>query len=459
MNNLDSKKLLKRLKVLYVEDDSSVRNELVSLLSNFFENVFFAEDGKQGLELYLEKKDSIDLIIADINMPNLNGIDMIKKIRESNKDIPVVFVTAYSDNDFLSEAIKLKVFEYIIKPIDIRKLMTVLTELASINYHKFMVEQQNKELKEYKDIISSNNIVIKTDENFNIEYVNELFCEITGYNKTELLGKSIEVLKHPETQENIYNDIKLSVKSKKQFNEKLKNLKKDGSFYIADTTIVSQLNDKGEIIGSLIIQKDETKEVIKRREVQTHLIKDKGEIFIKGKENTVQLQYEINLLKENIEKLKAELREAKNEKDKYIYTVEKYTNENKKLKLELRQIKKEADTIEEKHIMVKKINKENADLKIENKTLNAKLENIELHYKKEVKQVSVNYEVKIDDLEQELSTLKEKLNSVENAEVVAQKLSYWKEKAKAEAKKVEKLEKEILNIGDKDILEKLFGKV
>ncbi len=78
MSNID-KNLLKRLKVLYVEDDASVRNDLVSLLSNFFQNVFFAEDGKEGLRVYEENKDEIDVIIADINMPNLNGIDMVKK--------------------------------------------------------------------------------------------------------------------------------------------------------------------------------------------------------------------------------------------------------------------------------------------------------------------------------------------------------------------------------------------
>ena len=56
MNNLDSKKLLKRLKVLYVEDDSSVRNELVSLLSNFFENVFFCRRWETGTRTIFRKE-------------------------------------------------------------------------------------------------------------------------------------------------------------------------------------------------------------------------------------------------------------------------------------------------------------------------------------------------------------------------------------------------------------------
>lgn len=113
--------------------------------------------------------------------------------------------------------------------------------------------------------------------------------------------------------------------------------------------------------------------------------------------------------------------------------------------------------IEEKHTLVKKVNKENADLKIENKMLSTKLENIETNHEKECKQIKVNYEVELDDLEQELNTLKEKLENVENAEAISQKLSYWKEKAKAEAKRVERLEKELLNIAPKDVLVRIFG--
>ncbi|RXJ90266.1 hypothetical protein CRV01_03660 [Arcobacter sp. CECT 8983] len=451
------KNLLKRLTVLYVEDDESVRNELVSLLSKFFQNVFSAKDGKEGLEIYQKRKDDIDVIIADINMPNLSGIDMVKKIRETDKDVSIIFATAYSDNEFLSEAIKLKVFEYITKPIDIRKLMSVLNELALTKYQEFLIAQQTKELKKYKDIMYNNNIVIRTDKDFKIKHVNELFCDITGFDKDELIGKDIDITRHPETDKKIYEKIKKVVPVDKKFEDRIKNLKKDGTYYISNTTVVAVLSDTGEFIGSLMIQKDETQEAIKRREVQSHLIKDKGEIFIKGKEASAELQHEINRLLYEIENLKKELKTAKSDKDKYVYTVEKYRVENKKINQEYKRLKKETDTIEEKHNLVKKVNKENADLKIENRMLNRKIENIESEHEKECKQIKVNFEVEIDDLEQELSELKEKLQNVENAEAISQKLSYWKEKAKAEAKKVDRLEKELLNIAPKDVLVRIFG--
>lgn len=451
------KKLLKRLKVLYVEDDINVRNELSSLLSNFFENVYTADDGKAGLELYKEKQNDIDVIIADINMPNLTGIEMLEKIRAFDKNVPVIFATAYSDNEFLSDAIKLKVFEYIIKPIDIRKLMTVLAELATIIYHDFLLNQQNKELKKYKDILYSNNIVVRTNKNMKIAFVNDLFCEITGFDKKELIGKELVVLKHNDTDPKIYKKIYNSILNNKQFNGQVKNITKDGSYYISDTSVISTLNDAGEITGCLMIQKDETKVVNKRREVQSSLMKDKGEIFIKSKESSAGLQNIINTLKDEISSVKKQMQNAKSDKDRYIYTAEKYTVENKRLRTEVKQYKKDSEFVQDKYSNSKKLAKENADLRIEVKRLISRLDNIKEEQEKECKQIRVNYEVEIDDLEQELSSMNDKLDSVGNAEAISQKLSYWKEKAKSEAKKTEKLEQEIIKYGDKSMMAKLFG--
>ena len=74
------KNLLKRLTLLYVEDDEIIRNELSQLLANFFSQVLVAKDGKEGLRTFLENQDTIDIILTDINMPLYNGIDMVKKI-------------------------------------------------------------------------------------------------------------------------------------------------------------------------------------------------------------------------------------------------------------------------------------------------------------------------------------------------------------------------------------------
>lgn len=330
-----NKEVLKRLKALYIEDDDTIRKELSALLSNFFGKIYIAKDGKDGLEQYLKNSDDIDVIISDINMPYLTGIEMVKKIREINKKVPVIFTTAYSDNQFLADAIKLKVYEYIIKPIDIRNLLVVLNELATILYQEELINKQTLELEKFKDVIDTNNIVIKTDENMNIVYVNELFCKTTEFLKEELIGKELSFLRHNDTDIKIYKDIYESVEVNKQWKGRIKNITKEGGYYVSDTYIITTTNDNNQVTGSICVQNDITDELNKKREIQKALIKDKGDIFIKSKAGSAEQTVTINNLRYDIEELKTTVKKLKAERDKSLYKIDNLNKENKKLRSEL----------------------------------------------------------------------------------------------------------------------------
>jgi len=456
MSKTMNKKLLKTINLLYVEDDEIVRSDLTSLLSKFFGTVYSAQDGQEGLDLYKKNQKDIDVIVSDINMPVMTGIEMLKNIRQFDKEVPTIFATAYSDKEFLVDAIKLKVSEYMIKPLDIRNLMVCLNEIAKNRYNDLLVKQQNKEMKKYKDVIFSNNIVIKTDKKMKITFVNELFCKITGFDKKELIGQEISCLKHKDVDKNIYKKIYDCVLSNKTWNGELKNITKDGTFYYALTTVVSTINDSGEITGSLVIQKDETEKEIKRKEIQSSLIKDKSEIFKKSKKSTSELTQTINQLNKEIEELTNKLNIEKQEKNHYIYTLEKYSNEKKKISTELSTYKKDEENFQQLSAKVIKLTKENSDLKTELKKLKGKLEIIEDEHKKRLKQQKINFEVEIDDLEKLLNQAKEKLENIGSVETLSQKLAYWKEKAKREATRSEKMEREIIAFGDKGLMAKAF---
>lgn len=447
------KKLLKRLKALYVEDDDHIRTELSALLSNFFGKVYTAVDGADGLQTYLKNQDDIDIIISDINMPKMTGINMLKKIREFDDKVPTIFATAYSDTEFLSEAIKLKVYDYIIKPIDIRNLLVVVNELANILYQDFLIEQQHNELERYKDIIDTNNIVVKTDTSGKITYVNQHFCDTTGFEEQEIIGRNFEILKHKDTESSVINEMFTEVFDNKSWKGKVKNVKKSGEPYIVDCYVIATSNDAGEIIGTISVQKDITLELNQRREVQIALMKDKGEIFLKGKESTTELNTIIRELNSRINESQKLLKQSEIEKDKIIYQTEKYTIENKRLKTEIAQYKKSGD-LSSKTL---KINKQNADLKQEIASLKQKNQELLETTEKDFIQEKVNLEVKIDDLEKDLEYYKNKMDEIIDAEVYSQKLNYWREKAKDEAKRAETLERKILQHGDKGILNKLFG--
>lgn len=450
------KKLLKRLKALYVEDDENIRNELASLLGNFFDTVYTASDGQEGLELFIKHQDDIDVVLSDINMPKMTGIEMVREIRTINTKVPVMFATAYSDNEYLADAIKLRVYDYIIKPIDIRHLLTIMNDLANILYQEFLIEQQHKELERYKDVIDQNNIVIKTDTNKNITYVNQQFCDITGYEHEELLGESFERLKHKDTDISLINEMFDTVFQNEAWIGKIKSQTKFDDFYVVDCYTIATHNDAGEITGTISIQKDITSEVNQKRQMQKALIKDKSEIFLKGKESNAELNAIINELNQRVNDLQKLLKTSDLEKDRLAYNLEKLSTENKKLKTELSMMIKNSDKAEERSSTTFKMSKSNQDLKLEVKKLTEEKEELKDELKRSVLQVKVNLESRIKELEKQNKEYLLQIESAEDVSTLNQKLEYWKEKAKEAARRIEQLEREVLNIGDKGMMSRLF---
>ena len=129
------------LTLLYVEDDAALREQFVRVLKSRFKELYEAADGKQALELYTAH--SPDMIVMDINLPYIDGLEVIEKIRRSNEHTPVVIMSAYSDQEKLFKAVKLGLSDYLIKPVPLKKLYTVLDSMA----------------EKYKNKIDSNNLV------------------------------------------------------------------------------------------------------------------------------------------------------------------------------------------------------------------------------------------------------------------------------------------------------------
>ncbi|MEA1914523.1 MAG: response regulator [Campylobacterota bacterium] len=450
------KKLLKRLRALYVEDDDNIRNELAGLLGNFFETVYTAVDGDDGLKVYQENQENIDVILSDINMPGMNGIEMMKEIRKLSPKIPVIFATAYSDTNYLSDAIKLRVYDYIVKPIDIRNLLSVMNDLAYILYQNFLIEQQTKELEKYKDVIDTNNIVIKTDKLGKIQYVNQHFCDTTGYDSDDLVGESIQKLNHKDVLDSVFDKIYLNIKTNEPWQGRLKCVTKFKDDYTVECYVISTITDAGEISGAFWVQRDITVELNQKRDIQKALMKDKGEIFLKGKESMAELNVIINELNSRVVDLQKLAKKAHIEKENILINAEKFSVENKRLTTDVAGYRKNAEYLEDKSTKTLKLNKELVDLKHQVKTLKARNDKQSQMTEKDFMQEKVNYEVKIDDLEKDLEICSKKLDDIGDADAFAQKLEYWKDKAKDEAKRVEQLEKEIIRLGDKGIMKRIF---
>jgi len=149
---------LQTLSVLYAEDEVGIRENIADSLGYYVKEVIQASNGAEAFELYEEK--SPDIILSDIHMPILNGIEFVKKVRLTNRDIPIVMITAHTDKKYLLEAVELHMEKYIVKPIELEALFEVLekcVEVLDLNNEitlsvdtNYKYDYDKKELK-YKD--------------------------------------------------------------------------------------------------------------------------------------------------------------------------------------------------------------------------------------------------------------------------------------------------------------------
>jgi DNA-binding response OmpR family regulator len=110
--------------ILYIEDDDGVRGVNLRIFERMFKSVYESNNGKDGYRIYLEKKP--DIIITDIKMPKINGIELVKKIRESDSKTKIIITTAFSDPQYLLDAVELNIERYLVKPLTKRNLLPAL---------------------------------------------------------------------------------------------------------------------------------------------------------------------------------------------------------------------------------------------------------------------------------------------------------------------------------------------
>jgi len=116
----------KTLKLLYAEDNEIVRKSNLELLSNFFNDIDIAQDGLDGLEKF--QKSHYDIVISDINMPRMNGIEMLTHIRDLNSDVIILVISAHNNVSYFTDTIKLDIQGYILKPTNITQLTDALKQ-------------------------------------------------------------------------------------------------------------------------------------------------------------------------------------------------------------------------------------------------------------------------------------------------------------------------------------------
>ena len=281
---------------MYVEDDESIRGSLSGIFKKIFGEVIICNDGNDGVNQFKyytqERKSKIDAIVSDINMPNLNGIDMVKEIRTIDEEIPIIFTTAHGESSFLMEAIKLKIAYYALKPINTTELLQNISKFCMIEHNKLMVQKKEKEISQYMDIMNNIASTFNINDEGNIIEVNELLTETSEYSKEELLSMNISDILHSDAIVTNYNDIVKLVESGDTHNGKIKfKSKSQNTFYLNMTIIQSLNNSTGKQEGYICIGLDQTGSELEKQQTMQRV--RKSIIEQRSKESDLSKQIKI----------------------------------------------------------------------------------------------------------------------------------------------------------------------
>ncbi|TVQ94253.1 MAG: response regulator [Bacteroidetes bacterium] len=239
----------KNLKILYVEDQEDVRLFLSKILKRHYPNIYLAENGKKGLEIYYKSKP--DIIISDIKMPVMDGLSMAGRIKETDPNARIILTTAHSDMEYFIHSIDIGINHYILKPIEREKLFKaidtcagqILLEREIAKKNQDLIQTNNelrkreKELeKNLKQTLALKAVISKSEEKFrqlaeNIQdafwlsdsnkvlYVNEAFEAIFGISKEDLYNNPdafFDVI-HPQDKEEFIKVLRKNKYEKNRF--------------------------------------------------------------------------------------------------------------------------------------------------------------------------------------------------------------------------------------------------
>ncbi len=187
--------------ILYVEDEDLVRNTISEMLRRRIDEVLIASNGEEGLSQYRLRKPKI--IVSDIKMPHMDGLEMIRRIKEIDPEIPIIITSAHSESEYFLRAIDIGVDKFVMKPVDNRELFKIINKI----YEQMTFQQRMKQEEARREVVQRNlresqeqlralfeNVVVGmgiVDEDLQIIFSNLTLAEMFQENEESILTHTI----------------------------------------------------------------------------------------------------------------------------------------------------------------------------------------------------------------------------------------------------------------------------
>ena len=195
-----TKLIMKTLKLLYVEDEEDIREQLLESFKRKFIEVSVAKNGLEGLEKF--KNDKPDLIVTDIKMPKINGLDMIEAIRTIDNEIPIIVTTAYSDLENIKKSLELGVDRFIQKPPNKKEIDTALYKATKAIVKQKILDDKQKIIDTILGWSPTFSIILNEE---NISHITYEIIGILGIQEKSDILKNLETSNIFDKDKNLIN--------------------------------------------------------------------------------------------------------------------------------------------------------------------------------------------------------------------------------------------------------------
>jgi len=248
---------LKEIAILFVDDDTEVCEIIKYILKDEIRFLHIAKDGVEGFAMYCKFRP--DIVITDVRMPLMDGLEMAQKIKEIDSSQNIVLLSAFSETEVFKKAIEIKVDKFFTKPLkDLEEFLGALTSISNSIGIKKEVKKSTHEDKEKNRFIDKHIMLSTSDLNGNIIDISSAFLKISGYKKEEVIGKNHSIFRGKKYCVYKFAQMWKDLEEDKTWEGELENISKDGKVYFIDMIIEPIRDERGVKIGYKSIKQDIT---------------------------------------------------------------------------------------------------------------------------------------------------------------------------------------------------------